>query len=288
MRDAIEQLLRAHEPNPALVVDRHWGLVSANRAVAVLIAGVSRAAARAAGERAPARLHPDGLAPRIANLGSGATIWWSASHARRSRRATPRWRRCATSSRLSGRAGERTLPFTRRSPCRFVCATASANCVHQHADDVRHGRRRDGRGVLDRVVLPRGRRDRGCDARAGAPPLRARRVQLVGVVALTTVVVVVLVIALRRDLTPDLTCRERGGVHVRVREAQAQSPSRNSVNSPGWMPCPAGPMTCAAVMVPLTVPDGVGQAGVPAGPLPRLLQRNAEIPPLIARAPKWM
>ena len=29
-------------------------------------------------------------------------------------------------------------------------------------------------------------------------------------------------------------------------------------------------------------------AGVPAGPLPRLVHRNAAIPPLNARAPRWM
>lgn len=41
VRDAIEQVLRAHEPYPALVIDRHWGLVSANRAVGALIEGVA-------------------------------------------------------------------------------------------------------------------------------------------------------------------------------------------------------------------------------------------------------
>ena len=29
VRDAIDQVLRGHEPYPALVVDRHWGLVAA-------------------------------------------------------------------------------------------------------------------------------------------------------------------------------------------------------------------------------------------------------------------
>ena len=53
------------------------------------------------------------------------------------------------------------------------------------------------------------------------------------------------------------------------------------------MPWPAGPTTCAGVIMPLTVPSG-GHAGVPAGPLPRLLHRNAEMPPLTARAPRWM
>src|ERR687893_1823483 len=30
VRTALERLLAAHEPNPALAVDRHWGMVAAN------------------------------------------------------------------------------------------------------------------------------------------------------------------------------------------------------------------------------------------------------------------
>src|SRR5205823_13501114 len=41
VRDAIEQVLRGHEPYPALVVDAHWGLVAANRAVALLTEDVA-------------------------------------------------------------------------------------------------------------------------------------------------------------------------------------------------------------------------------------------------------
>src|ERR1700740_1936825 len=39
-RQAIDQILKAHEPNPALAYDRHWNLVSANRMVAPLLGGV--------------------------------------------------------------------------------------------------------------------------------------------------------------------------------------------------------------------------------------------------------
>ena len=39
-RAAIDLVLRAHEPNPALAVDRHWNLVSANRMVMPLLEGV--------------------------------------------------------------------------------------------------------------------------------------------------------------------------------------------------------------------------------------------------------
>src|SRR3979409_601930 len=39
-REAIDLVLKAHEPNPALAYDRHWNLVSANRMVAPLLEGV--------------------------------------------------------------------------------------------------------------------------------------------------------------------------------------------------------------------------------------------------------
>src|SRR6202171_3289775 len=40
-RAAIDLVLRAHEPNPALAYDRHWNLVSANRMVMPLLEGIS-------------------------------------------------------------------------------------------------------------------------------------------------------------------------------------------------------------------------------------------------------
>src|SRR3954447_6288700 len=40
-RAAIDLVLKAHEPNPALAVDRHWNLVSANRMVTPLLEGIS-------------------------------------------------------------------------------------------------------------------------------------------------------------------------------------------------------------------------------------------------------
>ena len=69
VRDAIEQVLRGHEPYPALVVDRHHGLVSANRALAVLIAGVPEHILEPPVNVLRLSLHPEGLAPRIVNLG---------------------------------------------------------------------------------------------------------------------------------------------------------------------------------------------------------------------------
>jgi transcriptional regulator with XRE-family HTH domain len=69
VRDAIDRLLRGHEPYPAVVVDRHWGLVAANRAVAILTAGVAPHLMEPPVNVLRLSLHPDGLAPRILNLG---------------------------------------------------------------------------------------------------------------------------------------------------------------------------------------------------------------------------
>src|SRR5262245_52182346 len=68
VRDAIDQVLRGHEPYPALVIDRHWGLVAANRAVDALVEGVAEHLREPPINVLRLSLHPDGLAPRILNL----------------------------------------------------------------------------------------------------------------------------------------------------------------------------------------------------------------------------
>ena len=68
VRDAIEQVLSGHEPYPALVVDRHWGLVSANRALASLVEGSAAHLLEPPVNVLRLSLHPEGIAPRIINL----------------------------------------------------------------------------------------------------------------------------------------------------------------------------------------------------------------------------
>src|SRR3954447_8205298 len=68
VRNALDRLLRAHAPNPALVVDRHWGLVLANDAVGRLIAGAAPELLEPPVNVLRLSLHPDGMAPRIVNL----------------------------------------------------------------------------------------------------------------------------------------------------------------------------------------------------------------------------
>ena len=66
-RCAIDRLLAAHEPYPALAVDRHWNMVLANRLVAPLMAGVAADLATPPVNVLRLSLHPHGLAPRIVN-----------------------------------------------------------------------------------------------------------------------------------------------------------------------------------------------------------------------------
>ena len=72
-RRAIERVLQAHEPYPALAIDRTWSLVAANRAVAPLLAGASASLLEPPINVLRLSLHPDGLAPRIANLAQWRT-----------------------------------------------------------------------------------------------------------------------------------------------------------------------------------------------------------------------
>ncbi|WP_245234223.1 helix-turn-helix domain-containing protein [Mycobacterium sp. PS03-16] len=68
VRDGVQRLLAAYEPYPCVAVDRNWDIITANAATAVLLDGVSDALLTAPNAVRLA-LHPDGLAPRIDNLG---------------------------------------------------------------------------------------------------------------------------------------------------------------------------------------------------------------------------
>jgi transcriptional regulator with XRE-family HTH domain len=68
-RDAVQLILRSHEPLPALAVDRHWNLVAANAMLSHLLAGLDPALLQPPVNVLRLSLHPQGLAPRIVNLG---------------------------------------------------------------------------------------------------------------------------------------------------------------------------------------------------------------------------
>ena len=64
----VERVLKAHEPFPALAVDRAWNLVAANAALPLLLEGVDPALLAPPVNVLRAALDPRGLAPRIANF----------------------------------------------------------------------------------------------------------------------------------------------------------------------------------------------------------------------------
>ena len=67
--EAIRQVLAAHLPYPALVIDGQWDIVDANEAVGLLTAGVAPELLEPPVNVLRLSLHPAGLAPRIVNLG---------------------------------------------------------------------------------------------------------------------------------------------------------------------------------------------------------------------------
>jgi hypothetical protein len=68
VRGAIDVLLEAHEPFPALAIDRHWNLVTGNRAGLALMRGVAPHLLEPPVNVLRVSLHPDGAASRIENL----------------------------------------------------------------------------------------------------------------------------------------------------------------------------------------------------------------------------
>src|ERR1700679_752887 len=68
-RQAIDLVLKAHEPNPALAYDRHWNLVSANRMVLPLLEGIPTRLLGQPFNILRLAFHPEALAARTVNLG---------------------------------------------------------------------------------------------------------------------------------------------------------------------------------------------------------------------------
>jgi transcriptional regulator with XRE-family HTH domain len=69
VRAAVRQLLTAHEPYPAVVVDRAWHLVDANASTSLFLTGVRPDLLEPPVNVLRVSLHPEGLAPRTVNLG---------------------------------------------------------------------------------------------------------------------------------------------------------------------------------------------------------------------------
>jgi hypothetical protein len=69
VHEAVQLVLDGHDPYPAITVDRGWALVAHNRGAGMLMAGLPEDLLAPPMNVLRASLHPDGLAPRIANLG---------------------------------------------------------------------------------------------------------------------------------------------------------------------------------------------------------------------------
>ncbi|WP_433663314.1 helix-turn-helix domain-containing protein [Nocardia sp. CA-128927] len=67
VRSALETMLTAHEPYPAVVVDRLWNVVTGNAAMGVLMHGIPDHLLLPQPNVYRLVLHPDGLAARLAN-----------------------------------------------------------------------------------------------------------------------------------------------------------------------------------------------------------------------------
>lgn len=68
IRKTVDQILSAHEPYPALAMDRHWNMVAANRIVPPMLGGIDPDLLQPPINLLRLSLHPRGLAPRVVNF----------------------------------------------------------------------------------------------------------------------------------------------------------------------------------------------------------------------------
>src|SRR3954452_8353079 len=68
VRDALDRILKGHEPYPAVVVDRAWDLAAANASIGVFTALAAPHLLEAPANALRITLHPEGMAPHILNL----------------------------------------------------------------------------------------------------------------------------------------------------------------------------------------------------------------------------
>ncbi|MFB9121981.1 XRE family transcriptional regulator [Paraburkholderia dipogonis] len=66
-REAVELVLKGHEPYPALAIDRHWTIIAANNALAPLLTGASPELLKPPVNALRLSLHPEGIAASIVN-----------------------------------------------------------------------------------------------------------------------------------------------------------------------------------------------------------------------------
>ena len=156
VRRAIDLILNGHDPYPAVVIDHAWEMLGANRAVALLTDGVAPELLEPPVNVLRVSLHPDGVAPRIANLGE-----WRGHLLERLERQIALTGDPALATLLAevsaypgperdaSGAGEPEIAV----PLRLRSGRGGA-VLHQHGRHLRHGRGGDRERAVDRVVLP--------------------------------------------------------------------------------------------------------------------------------------
>jgi hypothetical protein len=90
VRAALRQVLRGHEPYPAVVINRWWELVESNRAVGPLLAECAPQLLEPPVNVLRLSLHPDGMAPRIVNLAQWRAHLLEQLHRRAAQTGDPR------------------------------------------------------------------------------------------------------------------------------------------------------------------------------------------------------
>ena len=127
VRQALQLVLDGHDPYPAVVIDHAWEMLGANRAVALLTAGVAPELLEPPVNVLRVSLHPDGVAPRIAQprrVASAPARAPGAPDRADGRRGTGRAARRGVG--LPG-ARPRAQRRARRSPCRCGCTATRAS-----------------------------------------------------------------------------------------------------------------------------------------------------------------
>jgi transcriptional regulator with XRE-family HTH domain len=72
-RETVQLVLKAHEPHPALAVDRHWNMIAHNQPLLLLMQGIAPELLEPPVNVLRVSLHPQGVAPRIINLAAWRT-----------------------------------------------------------------------------------------------------------------------------------------------------------------------------------------------------------------------
>ena len=132
VRNALGGLIRAHDPYPAVVVDRGWDVVMTNTGAQGFLDGVAEHLLQGPLNSYRITLHPDGMAPRILNFDEWARDLLGTLDRQVAATRDPRLRDAAGGGHELPERGRprRVVAHARarhrRSSCRCGCASARA------------------------------------------------------------------------------------------------------------------------------------------------------------------